>query len=166
MTFFPGEDVYYEHTGCKITGIKCEYNGEISISEDYDCDISSTTTSSPTSTTQTTTPPTRGPGCHYDGLFYNPGEMIYEVRHLDWCSGAVCSDDAKIIQWDNLQCNTTTTDKPTTITTTSLAIAGCVVEGEYYIPGELILKYQHKDECIETTCGWNGVEKKNKPGQC
>nr|XP_039267910.1 uncharacterized protein LOC120342923 [Styela clava] len=167
MTFFPGEDVYYEHSGCKITGIKCKYDGTVSISEDYDCDITSTTPSTTTSTQKTspTTPPTQRPGCHHDGIFYNPGETIYEGKQEDWCFGAVCSDDAKIIEWDNLQCNTTT-QAPTTISTTNLPIAGCVVEGEFYLPGELILEYQQKEVCVKTTCELNGVKKDEKIGDC
>ncbi|XP_077969231.1 uncharacterized protein LOC120342923 [Styela clava] len=92
MTFFPGEDVYYEHSGCKITGIKCKYDGTVSISEDYDCDITSTTPSTTTSTQKTspTTPPTQRPGCHHDGIFYNPGELILEYQQKEVCVKTTC----------------------------------------------------------------------------
>lgn len=46
-----------------------------------------------------------GPGCMFKGKHYDPKKLIYSNRDVDYCYGATCDENSKIVYWDSLTCS-------------------------------------------------------------
>ena len=107
----------------------------------------------------TTTPP-MPPGCQYNGQYYPPNSDINkgEDRQNNWCYGAFCDGQGKVLHWDNFNCFPTTTPPTTTPSTTPPMPPGCQYYGQYYPPNSDINKGEDRQNnwCYGAFCDGQG----------
>ncbi len=185
---YPPGDIYTDHDGCY--GIVCDPRGRVyyiywdnfycgqSTSQPPTTVPSATSTPPPTTTAPpypsttpptTTIPPTQPPrGCSYNGKLYPPGEIENGNDGQGWCYGTYCSEDYKVLHWDNFHCGPSTTILPLTTTppypsttpptTTVLSTPSgpppgmCSYNGKLYPPGEIENGNDGQGWCFGTYC--------------
>ncbi|KAK3102376.1 hypothetical protein FSP39_010916 [Pinctada imbricata] len=147
----------WEKCGCKKNKIKLTQKTTLKPSTTKHTTRPPTTTIKVTTRPPTTTP--KPPGCVVNGQFYPHWSEIPELggQQDNWCYGAICGDDGKVMHWDNFNCNPTTTRK-TTIPPTTTHPPGCYIDGKLYDEGQDIPKFDGKigNWCFGKMCGPKG----------
>ena len=128
----------------------CGDDGQVQSWDNFNCDE---TTPTPTKTIcfPFSTTPTR-PGCYYDGAWYPPGSYISNGSNgQGWCYGVYCDKDGGIMEYDDFNCEPSTTHVPTTIP------LGCLQNGIWYPPGSEISRGSDGNGwCYGENCDQNG----------